>query len=129
VDEFAPGDRRIIRIDGREIGVFRIDEDRFYAVRNRCPHQGGPLCLGRVTPRIVSERPGQYRLAEGAPLLACPWHGWHYDMATGQSSVGGDPNARSYPVSVEPGGVLREGPYVAETFAIRVEEEYVVVEV
>ena len=45
VSDFANGDRKIIEVNGKSIGVFRID-DRFYALRNRCPHQFGPLCLG-----------------------------------------------------------------------------------
>jgi nitrite reductase/ring-hydroxylating ferredoxin subunit len=45
VDEFEPGDRRIITVGGRSIGVIRIG-DRFCGIRNRRPHQGGPLCRG-----------------------------------------------------------------------------------
>jgi nitrite reductase/ring-hydroxylating ferredoxin subunit len=134
LQEFPPGERRIVRVGGREIGVFRV-EDRFYAVRNRCPHQGGPLCVGRVFPRILSDTPGDFRLHDGAPLVVCPWHGWQYDMATGQSYAPGDPHVRSYNVSVEPGSLIAaeleggaEGPYVAETFPVFVEDEYVVLE-
>jgi nitrite reductase/ring-hydroxylating ferredoxin subunit len=135
LDEFPPGERRVVRAGGREIGVFRI-EDRFFAVRNRCPHQGGPLCVGRVFPRVVSDVPGVFRLDEGPPLLVCPWHGWQYDMASGQSYVPGDPHVRSYDVTVEPGRVIAdqlaaagtEGPYVAETFPVYVEQDYVVLD-
>ncbi len=135
LNEFSPGERRIVRVGGREIGVFRV-RDRFYAVRNRCPHQGGPLCVGRVFPRIISDAPGVFRLDDGPPLLVCPWHGWQYDMASGQSYVPGDPHVRSYDVTVEPGSAITgglgargdEGPYVVETFPVYVEEEYVVLD-
>jgi 3-phenylpropionate/trans-cinnamate dioxygenase ferredoxin subunit len=130
LDDFPPDTRRIVRVGGREIGVFRVDE-RFFAVRNRCPHQGGPLCIGRVFPRIVSDEPGRFRLDDGPPLLVCPWHGWQYDLATGQSYSPGDPRVRSYGVSVEPGSALAAagpGPYVAETFPVSVEEDYVVLD-
>ena len=133
VEDFPPDTRRIVRVEGREIGVFRHD-DRFFAVRNRCPHQGGPLCIGRVFPRIVSEQPGMFRLDDGPPLLVCPWHGWQYDMATGQSYAPGDPHVRSYEVSVERGDAVAawvegaEGPYVAETFPVYIEEDYVVLD-
>jgi nitrite reductase/ring-hydroxylating ferredoxin subunit len=136
--DLPSGERRIVRVGGREIGVFRVG-DALYAVRNRCPHQGGPLCAGRVFPRIVSDVPGEFRLDEDVPpLVVCPWHGWQYDMSTGKSYAPGDPHVRSYNVSVEPGSVIaaelagegsaREGPYVAETFAVYVEEEYVVLD-
>jgi nitrite reductase/ring-hydroxylating ferredoxin subunit len=125
--DFPTDSRRVVRVGGREIGVFRA-ADRFYAVRNRCPHQGGPLCVGRVFPRIVSEAPGRFELADGAPLIVCPWHGWQYDMESGQSYAPGDPHVRSYGVTVERGSELVEGPYVVETFPVTVEEEYVVLE-
>ncbi|MQA83926.1 MAG: Rieske 2Fe-2S domain-containing protein [Streptosporangiales bacterium] len=111
-------------------------------------HQGGPLCLGRVYPWLTSEGPGDFGTAGEAALLACPWHGWEYDLATGQSFLGpGEVPVRSYDVAVEPGSSLGEhleagdahdgrdarggripGPYVAETFPVHVEEDYVVVE-
>jgi nitrite reductase/ring-hydroxylating ferredoxin subunit len=42
---FPSGEWRIVEVGGRSIGVFRVGES-FYGIRNRCPHQGGPLCLG-----------------------------------------------------------------------------------
>jgi nitrite reductase/ring-hydroxylating ferredoxin subunit len=125
--EFPPNTRRIVRVGAREIGVFRHD-DRFYAVRNRCPHQGGPLCSGHIFPRILSERPGEFALAEGPPLLVCPWHGWQYDVSTGQSYAPGDPRVKSYGVSVASGSELVDGTYVVETYSVTVEEQYVVLE-
>jgi hypothetical protein len=66
-------------------------------------------------------------------LLRCPWHGWEFDMRNGQSYF--DPQrvkVRSYPVVVESGEVLAQGlekgPYVAETFPVHVEDNYVIVE-
>lgn len=138
VDEFAANTRRIVRVGGREIGVFRLADERFFAVRNRCPHQGGPLCVGRVVPLIVADGPGSVEVDAGAPLIVCPWHGWQYDMATGEAYAPDDPAVKSYNVSVEHGSVIRaelgdEGdaaaaPYVAETFPVYVEEDYVVVD-
>jgi nitrite reductase/ring-hydroxylating ferredoxin subunit len=127
LDEFPPDSRRIVRVGGREIGVFRVD-DRFYAVRNRCPHQGGPLCIGRIFPRIVSEQPGEFELDAGPPLLVCPWHGWQYDVLTGQSYSRGDPRVKSYGVSVASGSELVAGPHVVETYPVTVTEQYVVLD-
>jgi nitrite reductase/ring-hydroxylating ferredoxin subunit len=144
VSDFRNGDRKIVDVNGTSIGVFRID-DGFYALRNRCPHQFGPLCLGTLAPRAISGRPGDVTMDSGPPLLACPWHGWEYDIATGQSFMGpgrGNLSARSYDVAVLPGSELGgadepatrrpdgrvPGPYVAETVPVSVEEDYVVVE-
>jgi nitrite reductase/ring-hydroxylating ferredoxin subunit len=135
LDEFPPGDRRIVQAGRRSIGVFRVG-DRFYAINNYCPHQGGPLCLGRTKPWVSSGGPGEFVLAEDDALLACPWHGWEYDLATGQSFLGpGDPPVRTYTVSIEAAdsdggrrGGRVPGPYVADTFPVHVEDAYVVVE-
>ena len=143
VSDFENGDRKIVDVNGKSIGVFRID-DEFYALRNRCPHQFGPLCLGTLAQRAVSGGPGDVRMADGPPLLACPWHGWEYDLATGQSFMGpgrGNMAALSYDVRVLPGSELAQGqgnqprpdgripgPYVAETMPVSVEQDYVVVE-
>ncbi|SFJ97297.1 3-phenylpropionate/trans-cinnamate dioxygenase ferredoxin subunit [Amycolatopsis sacchari] len=136
VSEFPPGDRRIVQVGKRSIGVFRIGE-RFYALNNYCPHQGGPLCLGRTAPTTSSSRPGEYTVNEDV-FVACPWHGWEYDVTTGQSYLGpGETPVRSYGVSVAPGEALGgdvkfpdrvPGPYVAETFEVHVEDDYVVVD-
>ena len=72
----------VARVDGREIGVV-LDRasGSLYGLRNRCPHHGGPLCLGTVRPRLTG-RPGSYALAE-AIVIRCPWHGWEFDPTTG----------------------------------------------
>jgi 3-phenylpropionate/trans-cinnamate dioxygenase ferredoxin subunit len=120
-------------VGGREIGVFRVD-GQFYAIRNRCPHQGGPLCLGRILPRLVADGPGEILVdRDSPPFVVCPWHGWQYDARTGESYAPGDPGARSYRVSVESGQGLAGQPeegvrFVAETFPVYVENDYVVLE-
>ncbi|WP_232665873.1 Rieske (2Fe-2S) protein [Pseudonocardia sp. TRM90224] len=127
LDEFLPGERRIVQAGRRSIGVFRVG-DRFYAINNHCPHQGGPLCLGATKPWVTSAGPGEYAMAAEDSLLACPWHGWEYDLATGQSFLGpGTPGVRTYEVSVEPGERV-PGPYVAETFPVHIEDALVVVD-
>jgi 3-phenylpropionate/trans-cinnamate dioxygenase ferredoxin subunit len=62
-------------------------------------------------------------------FLRCPRHGWEYDIRTGQSWC--DPKrARQFQVTVEqPGASLVKGPYIAETFPVSVEEDYLVVDV
>lgn len=131
------GARMIVNVRGREIGIFNVN-GRFYAIRNRCAHQGGPVCLGNLLGLLRSRRPGEYEFDPSRKLLECPWHGWEYDIETGQSWF--DPSSakvRRYPVEIEVGRVLEidpvtglaKGPYVVETFPVAVEKEYVVVEV
>ena len=129
VGELAPGASKRVRAGGRDVALFR-SEDTYYAIADRCPHEGASLCGGRIVGLAVSERPGQYRLERQGQMVRCPWHGWEFDLRTGQSWC--DPErvrVRAFPTSVEAGAQVAKGPYVAETFPVEVERDYVLVEV
>ena len=131
VGEVPPGERKIVEIEGRSVGVFNV-KGKFYAIRNRCAHQGGPLCEGLLIGLLEAKVPGEYTYTRQGEVLRCPWHGWEFDVKTGQSWW--DPattRARSYEVDVLSGekiSGLQKGPYVVETYPVSVEEQYVVVE-
>ena len=126
--DIAPGTCRIVTVRGREIGIFNLDGE-YFALSNRCPHAGGPLCQGRVGPLVLSDGPGTYRLTREQEFLRCPWHGWEFDIRTGQSWCNPQSvRARQYKVTVETGDSLVKGPYMAETFPVAIEENYLVVE-
>ena len=58
-----------------------------------------------------------------------PWHGWEFEISTGQSWC--DPDSiwvKTYRTTVEPGAELLKGPFVVETFPVSVEDDYVVIE-
>jgi 3-phenylpropionate/trans-cinnamate dioxygenase ferredoxin subunit len=139
VGEIPPGGRKIIEVAGRSIGVFNVGGE-FFALRNRCPHQGGPLCQGKLWGVIDATVPGDVRFSREGEILTCAWHGWEFDIRTGQSWC--DPaklRVRSYEVRVEAGTALVaepsevpgkvKGPFVAETYPVSVDGDYVVVEV
>jgi nitrite reductase/ring-hydroxylating ferredoxin subunit len=129
VAEIPPGTRRLINVRGRPIAIFNIAGE-YFGLLNRCPHQGGALCEGVLTGLLESAEPGQYTYSRQGEILRCPWHGWEFDIRTGQSYC--DPEkmkVRAYPVEAQAGSKLVEGPYVAETIPVRVEEDYVVIEV
>lgn len=129
VEEIAPGSCKIVTVRGREIGIFNIASE-FYALINRCPHEGAALCKGHITGRMEADKPGDYRLTHMGEMLRCPWHSWEFDIRTGQSWCDPDHTfVRSYKVSVEPGEALVKGPYVAETVPVRVDGNYIVVDV
>ena len=129
-DEIRPGRRKLVTVAGRSIGVFNVDGE-FFALLDRCPHQGGPLCSGQLWGAVRAPVPGVYDYAGSAPLLRCPWHGWEFDVRTGQSWF--DPEGmavRRYPMSLETvPAELQKGPYVAETYPVSVEEQVLVVEI
>ena len=126
VGEIAPGGRKLVTLEGREIGVYFVDGE-YFALRHRCPHQGGPLGDGRLLRVVDSRGPGRVRhLRTAQRLLRVPLaRRWEFDIRTnGQSWF--DPARQRvgrYPVSVEPGaalpaGALERGPYRAETFPV-----------
>ena len=100
-DEIPPGSRKIVRVAGRSIGVFNVDGE-FFAIRNRCPHQGAPLCEGKLWGVLSADRPGSFHYEGRKEILTCVWHGWEFSVRTGQSWC--DPQrlrVRSYDVSVD----------------------------
>ena len=126
--EVPSGTCKIVTARGREIGIFNINGE-FYALSNRCPHKGAELCRGMIVGLPQSDAPGEYRISRPGEFIRCPWHGWEFDIRTGQSWC--DPNsvrARNFKVSVEPGSELLKGPYVVETFPVSIEEDYLVIE-
>jgi nitrite reductase/ring-hydroxylating ferredoxin subunit len=128
VDEIPKGGRKLVNAGGRAIVVFNLGGE-FFAITNRCPHKGGSLCEGRLTGLVQSSEPGEYEVSRRGEILRCPWHGWEFDIRTGKSWCDpGKVRARNYAVAVMPGAQLVEGPFVAETFPVRVENDYVVVE-
>jgi 3-phenylpropionate/trans-cinnamate dioxygenase ferredoxin subunit len=125
VEEIPPGGRKRVEIGGRGIAVFNV-EGTYFAIADRCPHEGASLCEGRVTALVEASEPGRYSLSRRGEMVRCPWHGWEFDIRTGRSRC--DPKrlkVRSYETSVETG----EGAELrAETFPVSVEARYIVVE-
>ncbi len=138
--EIPPGGRKIVEVAGRSIGVFNLDGE-FFALRNRCPHQGGPLCEGKIFGLISAQVPGAIEYSRPGEILTCAWHGWEFDIRTGRSWCEPDRlRVRRYEVSVEPGEALAAegdpkmggkipGPYTAETYPVEAEGQYLVVEI
>ena len=129
VGEIPDGGSKLVEIKGRPIALYNV-KGEFFALYDKCPHEGGSLCRGKLTGLVESDGPGDYRLSRQGEIVRCSWHGWEFDLRTGKSWC--DPRrvrVKNYAVSVEPGTRLVEGPYVAETFPVSVEGEYVVIEV
>jgi nitrite reductase (NADH) small subunit len=69
---------------GRIVAVFHTAEG-FYALDGVCPHQGGPLGKGKLA----------------GCLVTCPWHGWQFDVRTGQHQTSRSLVHPGFPVKVE----------------------------
>lgn len=127
--ELGPGTRKRVVIDGKPILVLNIKGEVF-ALSDTCPHRGASLARGILTGHVTSSAPSEYVYTRSGEILRCPWHQWEFDVRTGRSWC--DPKRMrlmQLDVTVEPGATLIEGPYRATTFPVRVEDDYVVVEV
>lgn len=129
VSEVPPGERKRVEIGRRAIALFNLDGE-FFAIGDTCPHEFGSLCKGKLVGLAESDEPGKYRFSRSGEFVKCPWHGWEFDIRTGQSYC--DPAAvrvRSFDASVAKGEDIVKGPYVAETFLVTVKDDYVIIEV
>jgi nitrite reductase/ring-hydroxylating ferredoxin subunit len=110
-DRVPEGGRLVIDVGDKTVGIFRF-EGKLYAWENRCPHQGGPVCQGKIIPRVteVIETNGESRgfaFDESSLHIVCPWHGFEYNIKTGRHP--GRPTAKLTSVAVEEGA---DGIYV-----------------
>ncbi|MFD2082801.1 Ferredoxin subunit of nitrite reductase or a ring-hydroxylating dioxygenase [Actinopolymorpha cephalotaxi] len=142
VDDIPPGQRKIVTVAGRSVGVFNVGGE-FFAIRNQCPHEGGPLCEGVVSGLVSSKIPGEYDYVRRGEIVRCPWHQWEFDLRSGWSWF--DPartRVQTYETTIESStdterstsagdadldaAGYRKGPYEAETYRVEVDHRLVV---
>lgn len=138
VSEFPPGERRLVELDGIPIGIFNVD-GTFHALQSVCPHQLAPLCEGTLTGTTAAPDVGEYEWEKDGEVIRCPWHGWEFDITTGESVF--NPHrtrVRTFETTVEPpdrdrlevdeyGTALAGDEPPVDTYDVEVEEEMVVV--
>lgn len=103
--DLAPGERRIFDLDGRSVGVFNVG-GQFFALHNRCPHSGGALCEGPVTGTALPTTDYSFVYGHEGRIIRCAWHGWEFEIETGQSLVDPKVRARTYRVTLEDGYIV-----------------------
>ncbi len=81
--------KKIWRRDGKQL-LLLISGGRLFAIANRCPHEGYPLFEGTDGPGCT---------------LVCNWHGWRFDLETGEALIGSDP-VRTYAVEERDGSLF-----------------------
>ncbi len=106
VDEVPVGGSKMVPYGKFGIGVYNIDGE-FFAIANYCPHRGGPVCAGVRVPQYVAKRPYEIETVRHGEFLRCPWHGWDYDIKTGEAAVE-NKRLRSHRVTVEDGQIYLE---------------------
>jgi nitrite reductase/ring-hydroxylating ferredoxin subunit len=89
VAEIPEGTVKAIVVHDKPMALARV-EGRFYAINAVCPHRGGPLAEGKLTGCVI----------------ACPWHGWTFDVRTGLPDHPGGHSVSAYEVRVEGEDIL-----------------------
>jgi nitrite reductase (NADH) small subunit len=92
LDEIPALGARVVAHPDGAIAVFRTDGDRVFALRNACPHEGGPLSEGIVHGNTVT----------------CPLHNWNVDLDSGCACAPDQGSARRYATRVDAGVVWLE---------------------
>ena len=98
------GSRRVARLKGLDVAVFRTSEDQVFALLDRCPHKGGPLSQGIVFGSSV----------------ACPLHNWTISLADGCAQGADEGCAPKFACKVDGGQVLLDSAELA-TLALDLE--------
>ncbi|MCC4118648.1 Rieske 2Fe-2S domain-containing protein [Aromatoleum toluclasticum] len=88
VESIARGGSLAVRAGGRDLALFNVD-GVVHAIENACRHAGAALAGGKLCGRIV----------------ACPAHGWKYDVTTGALLVAPEMSVQKYPVEIVDGRV------------------------
>ncbi|MCZ8517569.1 Rieske (2Fe-2S) protein [Paenibacillus filicis] len=102
--ELSEGGRVIVNVNGMELGIFLVG-GKYYAWRNVCPHAAAPVCVGVVQGTRLTSTVYDYQYGMDNQVLRCPWHGWEFDLTTGQHLAGGKVKLRGYPVEVDEMGI------------------------
>lgn len=89
VADCPPGSSLELVAGDRIVALFNV-EGTFHALDGVCPHQGGPLGKGCLA----------------GPIVTCPWHGWQFDVRTGQHQLSPRLSQPRFDVRVEGDAVL-----------------------
>jgi nitrite reductase (NADH) small subunit len=97
----------MVQAGTRRIGVTRLANGELRAVRDRCPHKAAAICQGLLGGTWLPSAPGELIFGREGEILACPWHGYEYDLVTGAELFWpGAPGLRLYPVEEADGRVF-----------------------
>lgn len=106
LEAFPEGTRRVFDAGGRSVAIFNRG-DRFFALRNICPHHGAPLCTHELRGTMTASKPGEYVYAQDGEIVRCPWHGYEYTVEDGRCLADpGSYRVKVYRVEVEESDVV-----------------------
>lgn len=92
-DEVTEGKCKIVKVKNVEYGLYKVN-GQYYAWKNACPHYGAPVCKGMITGTRLPSLVYEYKYGRENEIVRCPWHGWEFDLVTGEHLV--DPNTKLF---------------------------------
>jgi nitrite reductase (NADH) small subunit len=106
-EAIVPGRFTMVTAGTRKIGVTRLPDGELRAIRDRCPHKAASICQGILGGTWLPSEPGELNYAREGEIVACPWHGYEYDLVTGAELFWpGAPGLRLYPTEEADGRVF-----------------------
>ena len=84
-----PGSALEVVAGEKVVAIFNV-EGVLHALDGVCPHQGGPLGKGKLCGTVVT----------------CPWHGWQFDVCTGEHQLNPRIAQPTLPVRIEEEAIL-----------------------
>lgn len=91
LEEIPVGQGKEVVVAGRVLAVYRL-ENGVKIIDGICPHAGGPLAQGMLRGEVVT----------------CPWHGWQFNVGTGQHQLNPRMGVETFAASIEAGIVYAE---------------------
>ena len=89
VSDLKPGENKVVNVNGTDVALYNVDGE-FFAINNTCLHRGGPLGEGFLEGDVVT----------------CPWHGWRFNVKTGENVMIPNMKVVNYKVKVEENDVM-----------------------
>lgn len=106
LDDYPVGSKKIINVGGRTVGIYNSG-GTLYSVQNVCAHALAPICMADLSGTMLPSPPGQLEYGMEGVVLRCPWHGWEYDVRTGEALFGTDRRRlATFPVTVQDDKVI-----------------------
>jgi nitrite reductase (NADH) small subunit len=107
ITDLPPGGRKLVHVGKIEIGLFNVDGE-IHAYRNICPHAGAPVCVGKIGGTTLPSKVYEYAFGREGCILRCPWHGWEFDLKTGEHLVDPSMRLKKFPVESATGEAATE---------------------
>ena len=93
LDDIPKQGSRTVKTEAGDIAIFRSVNDELFALKDECPHKGGPISQGVVF----------------GCKVACPLHNWKIELSTGKAAPPDEGSVTTYPIKLEGESVFISG--------------------